>query len=128
MRRILDTPHRYHIDHAHRTIYIWCSGTYSWASGFRNFDLCRRRAYGRKINARDLAETRAIWGALTATESRATEYEVVAMGYSLGGALAVYDVMEDGSEVMVDEGRFVHWWRVPPEEYEAVGRGSADGQ
>lgn len=88
MKRILDTPHRYHIDHTHRTIYIWCSGTYSWTRGLRNFDLRRRRAYGRRINARDLAEARAIWGALTVTEPKAIEYEVVAMGYSLGGALA----------------------------------------
>lgn len=86
--RLGGTPHRYLI-HAN-TVYLWCSGTYSWTRGAQNFDLRRVRAHDRKINVRDLAEARAIIASLNAeiSERLGDNTRFILLGYSLGASLA----------------------------------------
>ena len=88
----MDTPHRYLM---HRnTVYLWCSGTYSWVRWGYNFDIRRTNALGRKVNARDFEEAEGIVNALLgALGKEATDFDFICYGYSLGGSLAAISAL-----------------------------------
>lgn len=84
--RLSETPHRFRI--SGDTVYLWCSGTYSWARWAWNFSVIPTSAFGRKINRRDYIEAEHVVESMLAHIDAPEKYKYVCLGYSLGGALA----------------------------------------